>query len=451
MLVLHTVIAILAVVLLIIWAKIDPVISLVIGSIYLGLAGGVGLPGTVEAITKGFGSIMTSVGLLIGFGVLIGALLHTTGAFTKMVRALLKLFGPTRIPYGLALALATIFPSIYVDVQVVLAAPVARQAAKHMGPNGLGRMAGALGIGIFAGYVFVVPGLSAISICGLMGIPLGKYLMFGIVIGPLTAFLTVLVFGLMLRMGWWNPAKDEEESEALLESEARAAELEASGHADETASLWLSMLPIMVPLLLIAFGAFAELFGFTNQFIDFIGNANIALFLGLLIAYVLSRATAGSEAASEAFTDGLHTSGEILLVTGIGGSLGAVIKATGLASLLGDMFNADSGAPVVLLILLAWFVAAVLHLAIGSVSVAAITGAGIIAPLLGSIDVNPVVLGLALASGALFALHVNSNFFWMFKALLGLSTQGSLKSMTTVTTIGSLISLPMVISLSFLL
>ena len=90
MLVLHTTIAIAACVLLIIRFKIDPVISLVVASLYLGLAGGVGFPATVEAITKGFGNIMTSVGLLIGFGVLIGALLHTTGAFTKMVTALLR-------------------------------------------------------------------------------------------------------------------------------------------------------------------------------------------------------------------------------------------------------------------------------------------------------------------------------------------------------------------------
>lgn len=447
MLVLHTVIAIAAVVILIIKFKIDPVISLIVGSIYLGLAGGVGFPGTVEAITKGFGSIMSSVGLLIGFGVLIGALLHTTGAFTKMVRALLKVFGPTRIPYGLALALATVFPSIYVDVQVVLAAPVARQAAKHMGPNGLALVSGALGIGIFSGYVFVVPGLSAISIAGLMNISLGKYLLFGMVVGPVTALLTVILFRQLLRFGWWNPAKDEEENEALLESEARAEAAEASDSPVKTPPLALSLLPIGVPLVMIAFGAFAELFKFSNQSIDFLGNANIALFVGLLMAFGLSRRTVGAQAANAAFSDGLQTSGEILLVTGIGGSLGAVIKATGLASVLAGMFDADAGAPVLVSILLAWFIAAVLHLAIGSVSVAAITAAGIIAPLLGQLDVNPVAVALGIASGSLFALHVNSNFFWMFKALLGLSTQGSLKTMTTVTTMGSLISLPMVIGI----
>jgi H+/gluconate symporter-like permease len=102
-------------------------------------------------------------------------------------------------------------------------------------------------------------------------------------------------------------------------------------------------------------------------------------------------------------------------------------------------------------ILLAWFIAAVLHLAIGSVSVAALTAAGITGPILPQLAVSPVVIGLAIASGAMFAVQVNSNFFWMFKALLGLSTTGALKTLTMVTVIGSVVSLPMVILTSFIL
>ncbi len=214
---------------------------------------------------------------------------------------------------------------------------------------------------------------------------------------------------------------------------------------DSSLSLGILMLPILVPLAMIAFGAFAELFEFSTPFIAFLGNANFALFVGLLGAYVLSRSTSGAERTDAAMGVGFHTTGEILLITGVGGSLGAVISATGLDSTLGDLFSADAGAPVILSILLAWFVAAVLHLAIGSVSVAAITAAGIIAPILDSIDVAPVAVGLAIASGALFALQVNSNFFWMFKSLLGLSTKGTLKTLTTVTTLSSVISLPFVI------
>ena len=441
--VLHTAIAIVLVIVLIIKLKVDPVISLVIASLYLGLAAGVGFAGTIEAITLGFGEIMAEVGLLIGFGVLIGALLHGTGAFRKLVTVLVRRVGGKRLPYALTLLLSTLMPSIYVDVQVVLASPVARSSAPFIGSRGLPLMASALGTGIFCGYVFVIPGLAAISIAGLLDIRLGTWLLFGLAIGPVTAILTTLVMRQVLRSTYWKPETDEEVDDAMIEEEALDAA--AAETQDSSLSLGILMLPILVPLAMIAFGAFAELFEFSTPFIAFLGNANVALFVGLLGAYLLSRRSSGPERTDAAMAAGFHTTGEILLITGVGGSLGAVITATGLDSTLSDLFSADAGAPVILSILLAWFVAAVLHLAIGSVSVAAITAAGIIAPILDSIAVSPVAVGLAIASGALFALQVNSNFFWMFKALLGLSTKGTLKTLTMVTTISSVISLPIVI------
>ena len=443
MIALHTGIAIVAIILLIIKAKVDPIIALVLGCLYLGLASGIGFAETVDTITSGFGDIMTKIGLLIGFGVLMGALLHSVGAFKVMVEALVRVVPANRLPYALTVALSTIAPSIYVDVQVVLAAPVARSSAKFLGKNGLAWLAGALGTGIFCGYVFVVPGLSAISIAGLLHVPLGSYLIYGIVIGPVTAVLTTWLFRRMLNRGWWNEAKDEEVSNAE-EIEEAADEVSP----ERRPSLALCLAPIVVPLLMIATGALCELAGIDNAIIAFLGDANIALFLGLVGAYVMARRYVGTARTATAFSEGLQTTGEILLVTGVGGSLGAVIKATGLAKLLGGLFSVDAGAPIIASILLAWFIAALLHLAIGSVSVAAITAAGIVAPILDQIAVSPVVMGLAIASGSLFALQVNSNFFWMFKSLLGLSTQGSLKTMTTVTSMASLISLPLVMAAS---
>jgi gluconate:H+ symporter, GntP family len=486
---LHTAIAIVLAVGLIIGLKVDPVISLLLASLYLGLASGVGFAGTIEAIAVGFGEIMAEVGLLIGFGVLIGAFLHSAGAFHRLLDVFVRIVGATRLPYALSLLHSTILPSIYVDVQVVLASPVARSAAPYIERNGLPMMASALGAGIFAGYVFVIPGLAAISIAGLLGVPLGRWLLFGIVIGPVTAIVTTIIMRLLLRGRLWKPESDEDVDEAMAEQEAHelaVARAEAGGvggepravggeagaaggeagpsraeapavdsdggAADAARSLPLGvlLLPILVPLLMIAFGAFAELFEFSNSFIAFLGNANLALFVGLLGAYAIFRATAGLESTRETMDEGFHTTGEILLITGVGGSLGAVIGETGLDEVLGGLFSADVGAPVLVTILLAWFIAAVLHLAIGSVSVAAITAAGILAPILGSLNVAPVVVGLAIASGALFALQVNSNFFWMFKALLGLSTKGSLKTLTVATSVASLVSLPMVIVASLI-
>lgn len=395
---------------------------------------------------------MVDVGLLIGFGVLIGALLHSLGTFRKLVGVLLHLMGAKRLPYALTGALSTVFPSIYVDVQVVLAAPIARSSAPFIGPRGLAHLAGAVGTGIFAGYVFVIPGLAAVSIAGLLGVPLGTWMLYGIVLGPLTALVTTFLFGLMLRAGWWTPEKDEAEDDDPLAASsgvepgvAGTGPTEDDNLDDVDVPLGVSLLPILVPLVMIAFGAVADVAGFSNTFIAFLGDANIALFVGLLGAYVLSRAASGNEATEKAVRTGFHTTGEILLITGIGGSLGAVIEATGLDATLAGLFSASEGAAVVTSVLLAWVIAAVLHLAIGSVSVAAITAAGIIGPVLGSIDVAPIAVGLAIASGSMFALTVNSNFFWMFKSLLGLTTQGALKSMTTVTSIASLVSLPPVL------
>jgi H+/gluconate symporter-like permease len=451
--VVHTAIAIVLVVGLIIWVKVDPVISLVIACLYLGLAAGVGFEGTITAITGGFGEIMAKVGLLIGFGVLIGALLHSLGTFRKLVRALLSVVGAKRLPYALTGAMSTVFPSIYVDVQVVLAAPIARSSVQHVGPRGLAHLAGAIGTGIFAGYVFVVPGLAAVTIAGILEIPLGTYMLVGIFLGPITAVVTTWIFGRMLRVGWWKPEVDEAQDELLPgdgvePNTAGTGPGEDANRSDVDVPLLVSLLPILVPLVMIAGGAFADLAGVSNAFIAFLGNANVALFVGLLGAYLLARAAAGVERTDKALKTGFHTTGEILLITGIGGSLGAVIEATGLDQTLASLFSADRGAAVLTSILLAWFIAAVLHLAIGSVSVAAIAAAGIISPVLPSIDVAPLAIGLAIASGSMFALTVNSNFFWMFKSLLGLTTQGALKSMTVVTSIASLVSLPLVVGVA---
>jgi gluconate:H+ symporter, GntP family len=476
LIVLHTAIAIIAIVLLIVVAKVDPVISLVIGTLYLGVAAGLGFGDTIGTLVQGFGDIMAEVGLLIGFGVLMGSLLTAMGALQKLVELLVRTFGQ-RLPYAFSAALSSIFPAIYVDVQLVLASPLARSAAPRMGRNGLALMAGTLTAGILVGYVFVVPGLGTVAIAGLLEVPLGTMLIYGTLIGPPTAVLTTFLYSRVLKYGLWNEAKDEAHFEDMPEETLAAAEevreegpavttpegdpsvaedarkgtpaaTEERQTAQHSPPLYISLLPILVALLLIAFGAVAEAFGLEAPVIAFLGDPVFALFLGLLGAYVLGWRTVGNEQAEEAMHKGFNASGQILLITGIGGSLGAVIGETGLDGILGGFFSAEAGTPDLITLLLAWLIAAVLHLAIGSISVAAITAAGILAPILGSIEVPTVLLGLAIGSGALFALQVNSNFFWMFATLLGLTTQGTLKSLTLVTSMASVVSLLLILALS---
>jgi len=422
---------------------------------------------------------MGEVGLLIGFGVLMGTLLTAMGALQKLVELLLRILGPRRLPYAFSAALSTIFPSIYVDVQLVLASPLARSAAPRLGRNGIAMMSGTLTAGILVGYVFVVPGLATVAIAGLLDVPLGTMLIYGTLIGPPTAVLTTFIYGRLLKYGLWNNAKDEAHFEDMVlgSPDAIAEEVREEGPAittpegdpsvaedarkgtpaDEaerqtahhhTPPLYVSLSPIVVALLLIAFGAVAEAFGLEAPVIKFLGDPVFALFLGLLGAYLLAWRTLTNEHVEEAMHKGFNATGQILLITGIGGSLGAVIGETGLDKILGGFFSAEAGVPDMITILLAWVIAAILHLAIGSISVAAITAAGILAPILGSIDVPTVVLGLAIGSGALFALQVNSNFFWMFETLVGLTTQGTFKALTLVTSMASVVSLLLILALS---
>jgi H+/gluconate symporter-like permease len=406
-----------------------------------------------------------------------GTLLTAMGALQKLVELLLRILGPRRLPYAFSAALTTIFPAIYVDVQLVLASPLARSAAPRMGNNGLGMMSGTLTAGILVGYVFVVPGLGTVAIAGLLDVPLGTMLIYGTVIGLPTAVLTTFIYGQILKRGLWNNAKDEAHFEDMVlgSPDAVAEEVREEGRdvatpegdpsvaedarkgtpaaterqtAHHSPPLYVSLLPIVVALLLIAFGAVAEAAGVKSPVIAFLGDPVFALFLGLLGAYLLAWRTLTNEHVEDAMHKGFNATGQILLITGIGGSLGAVIGETGLDKILGGFFSAEAGTPDLLTISLAWLIAAILHLAIGSISVAAITAAGILAPILTSIEVPTVVLGLAIGSGALFALQVNSNFFWMFVTLLGLTTQGTFKALTLVTAMASVVSLILILALS---
>jgi len=121
------------VVVMIVRFKLNPVVSLVVGSAYLDLAVGLGVEGTIDAITGGFGEIMAEVGLLIAFGVLMGAILQQTGAIQRLVETLLRIFGPKRMPYALSLTIATASQSIFLDVLLVISAPLARCRFSHPG------------------------------------------------------------------------------------------------------------------------------------------------------------------------------------------------------------------------------------------------------------------------------------------------------------------------------
>lgn len=290
---------IVGIVLLITWAKAPPVFALLLGTLVLGVTTDVGFGGTTEAVTAGFADVLGDIGILITFGVIMGALLTVTDTMQRLVEAMLRIFGERSILYVIAVALSSLFTSIYSDVLLVLSAPLARRLGPKLGPRGIALMGGALTAGIEVGLVFVAPGVAAVAIAGVLGVPLGQMFLFGLLVGIPTAVLTVLLFRLALpRLIRWDPNRDEltgterpdtdpgpqhdggdEPRPGTSPSDGRPASARPDQAPTGTAvavrsgvrqhPLLLSLSPVLLSLMLIAAGALAGGMSLENDIVDF--------------------------------------------------------------------------------------------------------------------------------------------------------------------------------------
>lgn len=435
---LHTGITVLGIVLLIVVARINPVVILVLGSLYLGLVTGLGFDQTTTAVAQGFGDLMAEVGLIIGFGVLLGSLLSATGTLQRIVELFLRICRPNQSPYVLGLSSGIVFPAIYFDVALVMLAPIAKSVAARTG-IGIAAVGGSLAIGLEVGLLMVLPGAAALAGAGALNIPLGTMLLFGIPVGIVAIVVSIFLHSKLVRRTW-NSAKDE----TALNGGMDGMDVTEAETPRRHLPLALTLLPILVPLALIVLGTIAETAGVQSGLVQFVADPIVALLTGLLIACAVTVTMLSRDALDRALSKGAATSGTILLFTGVAGSLGEVISRTGIGDIISGLFQTSSLSPL----LLAWIVAALLRLAQGSGSVAAITASTLLAPVMGGVDAAPVLVLLAAAAGASFGGHVSDNTFWMFRALLGLSTRGAFQVYTLAQSIMSVVGLAVVLGLS---
>ncbi|KUM32102.1 gluconate permease [Arthrobacter sp. EpRS66] len=463
----NTAVAVLATVLLIVKFKVNPVIGLILGSLYLGLSTQLGISKTIETITKGFGDIMMEVGLLIAFGVLMGSILNEVGAIRRLVERLLSVFGPKALPYSMAVAMSTVLQSIFVDVLIVISAPLARRMATKIGPMGTARLATAMAISLECGIIFMVPGVGALAVAGVLGVSLGKMLICGLLLVVPTVLLAVLIMSFLFRRGFWDPARDEQnvfeeddypqstpnqpdrgsvgiDEGQQPQADPGAVKLAVGPEGKRETSLLLLFAPLLLSLILIAAGAIAEIAKFQNGVLELLGNPVVALLIGLIGTTIVARGAIGQKGVEDAISTGFKESGQILLLTGAGGSLAATVAAAGLGDILGGFFSASAVAPLVVV----WVIAAVLHIAVGSVTLSAITAAGMLAPIAPALGLDPVLVALAAGAGSLFMIHVTSNTFWLLQSLLGQTVRGALKSVTVGVSVASVIALGLVLVMS---
>ncbi|WP_432129714.1 GntP family permease [Streptomyces tendae] len=432
------VIVFVAIALLIVRARLNPALALVLGTIALGAMTGVSLDDITAGLNEGFGGLMAEVGLLISLGVIMGFLMSSYGAVQRIVEGILKIFGRRGSPYAFGLALSSVTPAIYFDVLLVVVAPIARRVAARSG-RPVASLAGPVALGLAAGNALVVPGAAMLAYLGAMSLSSSDILIQGFAVAiPAAAITTFLYLLVIERLRFWDPARDEDEAALAVDpADARAQD-------DRDAAMpgiFTALAPVATVLLLILVGILAPKAGIEVSVLDFLGSPVIALLAGVLVALGIVVTRQGLAGQEEIVDRALATAGPILVVTAVAGSLGVIITETGMQGVLKNLFEANATLPL----LLVWSVAAVLRMAIGGQTVSGLTAIGIIAPLVGDLGLSPVLVVLAAGAGGCFGGQFSDNAFWMLRSLFGLSTRGTLKTYTLAQSMLSVVTLVIVL------
>ncbi|MGX1908783.1 GntP family permease [Streptomyces phaeochromogenes] len=473
---------------LIIKVRLQPFVALLAVSIAVGLSAGLSVTelfGTVQRSTSvsmiesGMGGILGHVAIIIGLGTMLGAILEVSGGAEALSARLLNLFGEKRAPLAMGLTGLIFGIPVFFDVGIFVLAPIVYAAAKRSGKSILLYCMPLLA-GLSMTHAFLPPHPGPVAAAGLFKVDLGWVILMGVIVG-IPAVLAAWAYAAWIGKRLFVPvpqdmveAADEAKAAVAAERAARRAAVggprdgagtaTATGKstgpgpgtgtgsgsvavadgpseapAEQPPALSTVFLIIGTPLLLILAATFSSIALDPSTFrsvIEFFGHPFVALTIALLMAYYLLGIRRGwsRKSLETVSTASLKPVGNILLVVGAGGVFGAVLKGSGIADALADTFN-DVGLPI---IVLAWLISVVLRVAQGSATVAIVTTAGIVVPLVEGQDLSQAHLALiimAISAGSIFASHVNDGGFWIVAKYFGISERDTLKSWTVLETV----------------
>ncbi|MER6439717.1 MULTISPECIES: GntP family permease [unclassified Streptomyces] len=430
---------------LIIKVRLQPFVALLAVSIAVGLAAGLSVTelfGTVQRsdavslIESGMGGTLGHIAIIIGLGTMLGAVLEVSGGAEVLASRLLQIFGEKRAPLAMGLTGLIFGIPVFFDVGIFVLAPIVYAAAKRGGKSILLYCLPLLA-GLSMTHAFLPPHPGPVAAAGLLHVDLGWVILMGIVCG-IPAVLAAWAWAAWIGKRIFVPVPQDMVEAADEAKAALAEEQRTAGVTPREAPVPLgTVLGIIgTPLVLILLATFSSIAfdpSTGRSVIEFFGHPFVALTIALLLAYYLLGIRRGwsRKSLETVSTASLKPVGNILLVVGAGGVFGAVLKGSGVAQALSDTFN-DVGLPVVVL---AYLISLVLRVAQGSATVAIVTTAGIVAPLLTEGDHSQAFVALvimAISAGSIFASHVNDGGFWMVAKYFGISERDTLKTWTVL-------------------
>ena len=430
LLVVNLIVAIALMIALILIPKLNPAISLVIASIYMGVSCGLGFVTSIDTIASGFGNMMASIGLPIGFGVILGQLMSDTGAAKVIAKTIVHSVPNKFVLYAVAIAGFILAIPVFFDVTFIILIPIGIAVAKEVNKP-LAYVVGALTIGDGIAQTLVPPTPNPLAAADLLHFNLGTMVIMGLIIGAIATVVSVFIYTKIHDTGFFKPEKDMNPNAELFSEEK---ELES----DKQPSFLVSFLPILIPVVCILTGTGADaIYDETPMVAQFLGNKIIAILLGTLCSYLIGYKYLGRDKVEASAGEALKQAGIVLLITGAGGSFGSIISATDIGNALVTTLSINSGS-IIKVLFLAYFIGCIFRIAQGSGTVAGITAMTIMATIAPNVSIHPVYIALAALAGGISVGHVNDSGFWVVSNLSGFTVTGGLKTYTVAQIIMSI-------------
>lgn len=406
--------------------KLSPFLSLLIVAIVAGLLLGMSPADLVKSIEKGVGSTLGGLALILCLGAVLGKILEASGAAEKIALTLIHLFGEKYIQWAILLTGFLIGIPLYYNAGFVILVPLVFMLARKTGLPLL-YIAIPMAASLSTTHCFLPPHPGPVVLVNAFKANTGLVLLYGIMI----AIPAVILAGPLLGK-WFRQAKN---------ISAGKNEMDNNKQVDLPAALpsfSIALLPVLLITLSVTGQHFLEE-GILRTSLQFLGDSNIALLLSVLIALFTFgyRKKINMTVQMKWVSDGISGIALILLIITAGGVFKQVLQDSGTGDYIASFSSRWNMPPL----LFAWVITALLRVTIGSATVAGITAAGIVAPLLATGNVSPELLVLAVGSGSVFGSHINDSGFWMFKEFFGLTLKQTFLSWTLMETIISLAGL----------
>lgn len=394
--------------------RISAFISLLVAALTIGFLAGMKGDDVIKAITGGFGKTLSSIGIVIILGVMLGKLLEDSLGVEKMARSAVALIGQKNSPIGMAISGYVISIPVFSDVGYVILAPLAK-ALSLKSKISFPIIAVSLAAGLLATHVYVPPTPGPLAVAGLLKVDIGLVTLWG----GFAALLMTLggwVYAQFIMPKFVPPSFPEASQEEVV--------------ATDLPSILASMIPLITPLILILLNTSTAMFlpkeSTTRAVFKVLGDANIAMGIGVLFAVILLGKRLRSEKVLKILESALSLAGPIIFITAAGGSLGEVLKASGAGKAIASII-AKSGIPF---ILVPFFIAGILKTVQGSGTVAVVTASTLCLPLATQLHMSPLLIFLASGAGARLVCHVNDSFFWVYTKMSGFDTSLGLKTLS---------------------